>query len=267
MVVRGVVRDGAIIRATGDVEVWGPVGEAVIVAGRNVVLRGKVVGFDQASIRAGGSIAAISIEEADVAAKDSLFVLNSLDGCRAGARRRVIMGSEGKLVGGTVLAGELLQVAVLGSSGGPPTMVKVATPEILVKWQELRREVFAEEKERIKEAAARLQSGIDALSRRRARRGGQLEPQNEKLLQRMKRELSQNSDLQDELEERMKKIPGREEFARAGRIAGLRKLHSGVTIQMGTINFAPRDEKECQQLISGSDGLTMEWIESCLATF
>ncbi len=86
------------------------------------------------------------------------------------------MGPEGKLVGGTVLAGELLQVAVLGSSDGPSTVVKVATPEILVKWQELRREVFAEEKERIKEAAARLESGIDALSRRRDRRGGQLDP-------------------------------------------------------------------------------------------
>ena len=119
MVVRGAVRDGAVIRATGDVEVWGPVGEAVLVAGRNMVLRGKVIGFDQASIRAGGSIAAISIEGADVAAKDSLFVLETLDGCRAGARRRVIMGPEGKLVSGTVLAGRT-------SAGGRPRKLRWA---------------------------------------------------------------------------------------------------------------------------------------------
>ena len=267
VLVKGAVGDGAIIQAGGDVEILGPVSGATIVAGRNVVLRSEVKGMGETSIRAGGNIAAISVEEADIAARDSLYVMEELIDCRLGARRRVLMGPQSRLAGGTVVAGEMLQVTYLGRPDGPRTQIKVATPDLLLKWQELIKERHARELKPLKEKIAKLRGGIDALERRKVRRGGKLTPQNEQLLQKMQRDVEETSRLCREIEERMKKLPGREHLAKAGRICGLETLYPNVVINLGTMNFSPRDEEETERLVEGPDGITVEWIESCLAAF
>lgn len=267
VVVRGAVRDGAIIRATADVEVWGPVSSAVIMAGRNLVLRDEVVGLGETSIRAGGNIAAVSVEGAEIAAKDSLFVRDALLKCRAGARRRVMMGPEGKLAGGTVVAGEHLQVAYLGDTEGERTIVKVATPELLPKWLELYRERLLKQMAPHKEKASKLRQGIEALKKRKARRAGQLEPQNEQLLVRMERDLAEVTLQCQEIELRAKKLPGREKLAEAGKIIVLKGLSPKVVINLGSVNLSPRNEDETRFLMEGPEGITAQWIESCLASF
>jgi uncharacterized protein (DUF342 family) len=256
-----------MIRATGDVEIWGPVSSATVIAGRNIILRSEVQGMNETRIRAGGKIAAVSVEDAEVAARDSIFVLEALVECRVGARRRVMLGQEGKFVGGAVMAGELLQVAHLGHPKGARTEVKVATPELLQKWHEIWREALAKEMAPLQEKQEALQGSVGALQRRKERRGGRLEPDNEQLLIKMERDFESVHSQCQEIEQRMKKLPSREQFAEAGRIRVLEKLYPGVVINLGTTNFVPRDQDEAERLMEGPDGITVEWLESCLATF
>lgn len=267
VVVRGSLSAGVSIRAGRDVEVWGEVNGATIIADRNIVLRSAINGMNDTIIRAGGRIAAVSIKDAEVAARDSIFVLESLIDCRLGARRRIMMGPEGKLSGGAVVAGELLHVAQLGRLEGSSVQVKVATPDLIQKWHEIWREELHRETEPLRRKKEKLEESIGALIRRKERRGGVLTPHNEQLLCKMEHDLDGLSESWKEIELRMKKLPTREQFARAGKISGLKRLHTGVVLILGTTNFVPRNEDEAQQLLEGPDGITVEWIESCLAAF
>ncbi|MFA7237163.1 MAG: FapA family protein [Phycisphaeraceae bacterium] len=125
--IRSIVRSGACLTATGDITIDGSVEAARIEStGGDIRLRHGVAGQHQGMIRAAGSVSARFTENATlIAGLDILIDIGSLH-CRliAGRSIRLIRG-RGQVIGGSVMAAELIEVKQAGSTSGVVTELSV----------------------------------------------------------------------------------------------------------------------------------------------
>ena len=123
----GNVKSRFTVEATGDVYVGGTLERSARVeAGGNVVVRHGII---RAKVKAGGSVCAGFIQEADVSAGQDLLVRNYVrDSDVHVGREATIQGDEGGerqlcLLGGTLVAGARINAASVGSPYGRQTRV------------------------------------------------------------------------------------------------------------------------------------------------
>ncbi len=121
--VRAAVRSGATLTATGNITVDGSVEAATIEStGGNVDLRHGVTGGHEGLIKAAGSISARFAENVTLMAGDDIVVdIGALHSrLTAGGAIRLVRG-RGQMIGGSALAGDLIELKQGGSSSGVRT--------------------------------------------------------------------------------------------------------------------------------------------------
>ena len=125
VVVRGAVRNGAEIKATGDITVDGPVEAATIesTAG-SIELRHGVAGHHRGVIRAELDVNTRFAENVTIyAGRDITINLGSLHSHLLAGRSIHLVRGRGQLIGGSASAGELVEAKQLGSISAVPTEV------------------------------------------------------------------------------------------------------------------------------------------------
>jgi len=157
--ITGNVISGFAVTATENVEIDGFVEGSTIEAGGNVVIKGGVQGRGTANIKAGGSVAMLFVEHARVEAGKDIVVGEVLH-ANLSAREKVLVNlGKGQACGGTLRAGSLLAVRVLGSELGVPTKVVVGyDPEAKKRLESLKKE-----KSGLEESLAKTEGGIATL--------------------------------------------------------------------------------------------------------
>lgn len=119
--IRGDVRSGFTVRATGSITIDGVVEACTIEAGRDLVVVKGVQGDNQAVLRAQGSIVAKYLENCCVYAKKDLeteCIINCDVYC--GGTVTAYSG-HGKIIGGKVHAGQMVNAGIIGSRIGNRT--------------------------------------------------------------------------------------------------------------------------------------------------
>lgn len=125
VVVDGDVITGLTIEASGSIEIRGYVEGAVLIAGKDIVLRNGMQGISQGKLEAGGNIVARFIERATINAKGSVFA-DYLVYCVITAGDSVILkGKFGKLLGGLIRAGREVTARTIGSPGNDQTQIEL----------------------------------------------------------------------------------------------------------------------------------------------
>ncbi len=157
--ITGNVISGFAVTATENVEIDGFVEGSTIEAGGNVVIKGGVQGRGTANIKAGGSVAMLFVEHARVEAGKDIVVGEVLH-ANLSAREKILVNlGKGQACGGTLRAGSLLAVRVLGSELGVPTKVVVGyDPEAKKRLESLKKE-----KSGLEESLAKTEGGIATL--------------------------------------------------------------------------------------------------------
>ncbi len=113
--VQGNVNTGFSIEATGSIEVQGYVEGAVLMAGKDIILRNGMQGMSQGKLEAGGNIVARFIERTTLSAKGSVFA-DYMVYCLTTAGESVMLkGKFGKLLGGVTRAGKEVTARTIGS--------------------------------------------------------------------------------------------------------------------------------------------------------
>src|SRR5690606_15317621 len=104
--VMGSVRNGFSVKAAGNVEIMGRLEGGFINTGGNIVVKEGIVGQGKGNIKAGGSVYARFLENAQVEARKDVLVGDSImhSTVRAGGKI-VVNGKKGKIVGGLCFAG------------------------------------------------------------------------------------------------------------------------------------------------------------------
>ncbi|MDP1666387.1 MAG: FapA family protein [Methylobacter sp.] len=162
--IKGDVKDGMKIHATGDVFVGGTVEAAEIEAGGNIVIKGGVIGHSEHS----GDPNEVPTFNAIIISKGSINVHFAENVCmEAGvdiiieefsmhnhltALNRVLVGKsggkKGRIIGGITNASVLVKTAIMGSSTGFITKIKTGfNPYLQAEQGKLKLEIDANEKE------------------------------------------------------------------------------------------------------------------------
>jgi hypothetical protein len=126
LVVRGSVRAGFQVHATGDLMIGGGIEPSVVETDANLEVKGGVVGGEQSTVDCGGSLGAQYIENASVHAGGDVTVRNGILSSHVTADGRVIATQgKGYIIGGTVRGAKGVEANELGSRTGLHTVVDV----------------------------------------------------------------------------------------------------------------------------------------------
>ncbi|MEW5772420.1 MAG: FapA family protein [Thermodesulfobacteriota bacterium] len=153
--VRGSVRSGSVAEAPDSVLVAGAVEDAVVLAGADVTVRGGILmsGEGENMIKAGGTVRAAFAQNARIVAGADVIVGRYLarSDVQAGFRVRAggwvrITDAKGRIMGGTIIAGQGIETYEAGTSIGVETVL-VLTQEsdearaLIAEKRELKRQV------------------------------------------------------------------------------------------------------------------------------
>jgi len=134
VVVKGSVRTGFCVEATGNIEVKSTVENAVLKAGGNINLRGGIIGGE---ISCKGELNSKYIENSKIEVAGDIraeYILNSLVMCGKSIRTF----GHARIVGGKCMAGEDIEAREIGSAAGTSTSVELTLdPATTRRQQEL----------------------------------------------------------------------------------------------------------------------------------
>ena len=124
LVIQGSVRPGFRVEATGSIQVLGLLDGGSVTAGGDVQI-GGIVGRDTAVVQSSGSLDTAFIEHADIHAGGAVKVGNEIRHSKVQADTVVEVAGAGRVVGGTLHAGELIQVRRISCPLGSETDIRV----------------------------------------------------------------------------------------------------------------------------------------------
>ena len=126
VIVNGNVEDGYDIKADGNIEINGGVGNCKITAGGFIFITQGVMGRDEGVLTAGKSIWAKFINSAKVDAGEHVLVTDSIMTSEVTAMKRIILrGKRAQITGGHLFATEEIAAKNLGNESGTETILEV----------------------------------------------------------------------------------------------------------------------------------------------
>lgn len=125
VIVRGSIRDGFVVKASGDVSVGDAVEGATVESGGSIRVSGGVVGRGKALLAARGSVDVRFAEDARIIAMGDVLAREALLRCHVVSGGSVrVEGGRGAVVGGSLSAEKGVAVTVLGGEGEVRTLVE-----------------------------------------------------------------------------------------------------------------------------------------------
>jgi hypothetical protein len=127
VLITGNVEDGFSVKAAGNIEVHGTVGKAELDAEGDIIVHQGIAGKSGGFVRAGRSIWARFIENANVEAGALVVVSDGIINSQVDANKKIIcQGKRAHIVGGRLRAAEEINAKILGSPvSGTETICEV----------------------------------------------------------------------------------------------------------------------------------------------
>ncbi|MCC5831383.1 MAG: DUF342 domain-containing protein [Phycisphaeraceae bacterium] len=120
VVIKKGVRDRFKVQASGNIEVDGMIEAAFLESGGDLISRGGFAGREQGHARVGRNLVARYLDNVEAVIGKNLLFEREIINCQLKVRGEVT-GPHGAIIGGRLLAGGAIQVAVIGSPAGVPT--------------------------------------------------------------------------------------------------------------------------------------------------
>ena len=134
VIVCGTVLDGFEIKADGDIVVSKIVESANLTAGRDVIVKGGVLGRGKGLVSAGRDIRIGYAQNARLEAQGNIYIGNyAANSYIATAKQLIMQDMRGAVIGGEVFALGGIDVKVLGSENGIKTGVEAGTDFLVMR--------------------------------------------------------------------------------------------------------------------------------------
>ncbi|MBR4904554.1 MAG: DUF342 domain-containing protein [Selenomonadaceae bacterium] len=145
----GNVEQGFKVKATGDIEIKGSVNGAEV-TGRNVYISGGITGADRVKVFAENDVRTAFAENALIEAGNDVYISDIAYHSQIRAGKRIIMEDKhGQITGGHVVAGEEINVKIIGNDAFVVTRVSVGVdPTLQKEYQDLKKS-YKESKRRL----------------------------------------------------------------------------------------------------------------------
>uniref|UniRef100_UPI00405757CA DUF342 domain-containing protein n=1 Tax=Agathobacter sp. TaxID=2021311 RepID=UPI00405757CA len=123
VIIHGNVPTGAVVKATGSITIDGTVEGSIIIANKDIIIRGGMLGAGKGLITTKGSLNVKFIEHAEVKAEGPVTTDTAID-CHIVSNDRVIMkGKRASIIGGVTSAAKGIEAYNLGNVYGIKTEV------------------------------------------------------------------------------------------------------------------------------------------------
>lgn len=127
LIVKGNIEDGFHVKVSGNIEVYGTIGNSVVEADGDIIVSLGVMGKDEGHIKTGKSLWAKFIQNSNVTASEYVIVQDGIINSNVTADKKVIVqGRRAAIIGGHIFATEEIHAKNIGSSaGGTETILEV----------------------------------------------------------------------------------------------------------------------------------------------
>jgi uncharacterized protein (DUF342 family) len=158
VIVRGTVREGFVVMASGDIQVDGAVEGAKLKSGGKIVVKGGVSGMGKGELSAQGDIIVRYAEQATLRSGSNVIAERALLHSLIYARSEVQVssGKKGTIAGGKIYAGSEVICDELGSKMETRTEVQVGTSPELIEEKRAKEGDFAESLNKLQEVEKNL---------------------------------------------------------------------------------------------------------------
>lgn len=124
--IKGWIRSGFNVNASGEIRVGGGVEDAIVKAGADIYIQGGIIGSGQGRVYAGGNFTARFIENTRVHADGNISVRDDIMRSTVSAKGSIIViEGKGRIRGGSIEAVKGIEVNEIGSDVGVKTRVSV----------------------------------------------------------------------------------------------------------------------------------------------
>jgi uncharacterized protein len=132
--VRGTVLDGFEVKADGDIIVQKIVESARLAAGRDVIVKGGVLGRGKGLVSAGRDIRIGYAQNARLEAQGNIYIGNyAVNSYMATSKQLIMLEKRGAVIGGEVFALRGIDVRTLGSESGIKTYMEAGTDFLVLR--------------------------------------------------------------------------------------------------------------------------------------
>jgi len=162
VVINGTVYAQFVVAASGDIEINGTVASATLIADGNIILHSGIIGSE---LICKGDLTSKFIESCNISVLGSItadYIINSNIECGHSLQ---LVGSKGRIFGGSCVVGQDIVARVIGSEAWPKTDLKLGTiPMVIKRQEELGKEIagLEKQKESLKSLIAILQQQVSA---------------------------------------------------------------------------------------------------------
>ncbi|MBR4385875.1 MAG: FapA family protein [Treponema sp.] len=127
VIVHGNVEDGYNIKADGNIEIYGSVGNCRIESGGDIVISQGIMGRDEGVVSTPKSVWARFIQNAKVEAGENIVVNDNIMNSQVSAMKKIVVrGKRAQIIGGHLFATEEITAKNIGSpAGGTETILEV----------------------------------------------------------------------------------------------------------------------------------------------
>lgn len=125
----GMVKTGFTVKAKGDIIVNGGVEGATLIAGGNIIIRRGVQGMGKGHLTAGGDIAGLFFESANVEAGGDVISGPIMHSHVSAGGKIISSGKKGFIVGGEVSCKQYIEALSIGNKMETQTILKVGVDE------------------------------------------------------------------------------------------------------------------------------------------
>ncbi|CAG9165269.1 hypothetical protein LMG23992_00407 [Cupriavidus laharis] len=250
--VSGDIRTGMSVKVSGDVLVDGVIEAATIEAGGSIVVKGGIIGksetghadpagtISRASVRCRGAVQARFIENAVVEAGTEVTVESGIRQSDVAAGERIMVGGTsgmGSISGGRSRALLAVRAPVLGAPAGSATIVQVG----LNPYADAQRAALEAERRRLLEEQNKVKQLVAFFAKHPERAVGDLREKARATLFKSSRDLF-------ELDEKLAKLGEQMQPAAGAVIDAGRRIHGGVTLQVGNRVLKVMEDKPGGQI-------------------
>lgn len=238
VLIKGNVKAGFSVKATGDIIIEGVVENAFIESGGQVVVKHGIHGMNKGVIRARTNVMAKYIENATVYAGgyvEAEIILNS-DVSATGEVR--VQGKKGLINGGTIRAGHSIEAMHIGTEMGTFTVLEVGIePEKKQRYHDLSKDVAKKSKE-LEDMKLVIDNYASKLKR------GEVLPKDKMLyVQNLAAEYKMRKDEIEPLRDEMRQIHIQMMESDRSYVAATRTIYPGVTISISDLSYSIKDKQ------------------------
>jgi hypothetical protein len=208
--ISGNVREGFIVKASGDIEVGGNVAAAEIESGGSVLIKKGFLGRNKGKITAKGDVNARFVENAEIKA-NNVRIHEAVMHSHVTAKDSIIVnGGKGLIVGGRVMAQNIIEANIIGSSLATKTYVEIGLePELRKNFKAAKDEL-----ETVEDNLDKVNKSVDLL-RAMKEKGVKLPPNKKEMFAKLKTtkdELeARKVELKEEIEELKEQLTASDE--------------------------------------------------------